>query len=307
VKPCVFIHTNHKQWTGALVAEYALKRNSAHADRFDTKIVSIEDYPTMAAHQGKPYLRQGLMWDWENDDLQSFTLTRFTPPQEMDYQGRSLVIDPDVFAVTDVWPLLNRDMEGKAILCRKRSGTKGKAGCQATSVMLLDNAQLKHWRFDDNFEEMFERKRDYGDWICLRLEAPNSIGSFEEEWNDFNHLGPNTRMLHTTQRKTQPWKTGLPIDFRPQERFRWFPPRDWVSRTRRTVFGDYAFLGRYKPNPDPKQEELFFGLVKECIDHGIISEDLLREEMAKNHVRHDAFELLDRIPPLPTPPAAAAG
>ena len=44
----------------------------------------------------------------------------------MDYQGRALVIDPDVFAAGDVWDLLQRDMQGHAILCRPKSGSKGK-------------------------------------------------------------------------------------------------------------------------------------------------------------------------------------
>jgi hypothetical protein len=295
----VFVHTNHKQWVGALVAEYALKRNSAHPDRFDTRIINIADYPFFKTHQDQNYLRGRLMWNWDNEDLQSFTLTRFMPPELMGYQGRALVIDPDVFAVGDVWDLLSRDMQGKAIMCRRRSGTKGAEGCQATSVMLLDCEKLSHWQVERDFQEMFDGRRDYMDWICLRLENPDSIGSFEEEWNDFNHLGPETKMLHTTKRKTQPWKTGLPIDFRPQERFRWFPPRDWLSRARRQIFGEYAFLGRYKPNPDPNQEAFFFGLVKECMEKGIISEELLRNEMRQNHVRHDAFEVLERTPPLP--------
>ena len=34
---CVFIHTNHKQIVGALVAEYALRRNSKHSDEFDVQ------------------------------------------------------------------------------------------------------------------------------------------------------------------------------------------------------------------------------------------------------------------------------
>jgi hypothetical protein len=64
------------------------------------------------------------------------------------------------------------------------------------------------------------------------------------------------------------------------------------------VFGDYALLGHYVPHPDPNQERLFFGLLRECVDKGIVTEDLLREEMRRNHVRHDAFEVLERIVPL---------
>ena len=42
-----------------------------------------------------------------------------------------------------------------------------------------------------------------------------TIGLFENEWNDFDQLNEKTRMLHTTRRKHQPWKTGLPIDYLP--------------------------------------------------------------------------------------------
>jgi hypothetical protein len=34
------------------------------------------------------------------------------------------------------------------------------------------------------------------------------------------------------------------------------------------------------------------------VDKGVISESFLREEMKRNHVRHDALELLERARPL---------
>ena len=105
-------------------------------------------------------------------------------------------------------------------------------------------------------------------------------------------------MLHNTKRKTQPWKAGLPVDFRPPESFRWFPPRGWIQHARRSLFGEYGLMGHYRPHPDPHQEQFFFGLLKECVEAGIVSEDMIRQQMAQNHVRHDAFEVLDRTPPL---------
>jgi hypothetical protein len=295
---CVFIQTNHKQWLGALVAEYALRRNSPHHDKFDIRIMEYKDYPFMSARDGDLYLRDGDKRPWASNDLQSFTPTRFLPPELMGYQGRSVVIDPDVFAVGDVWELLSRDMQGKALMCRPKSGNKGKRGCLATSVMLLDNAQLTHWKVEEQFNAMFEFKRDYMKWVCLKYEDPETIGLFENEWNDFDHLTDQTKMVHNTKRKTQPWKTGLPVDFRPADTFQLFPPKHWIRRARRALFGDYRFVGAYKKHPDPRQEAFFFGLVRECLEKGVISEDLLRAEMAKNHLRHDALEVVERIPPL---------
>lgn len=103
-------------------------------------------------------------------------------------------------------------------------------------------------------------------------------------------------MLHNTRRMTQPWKTGLPIDWRPAEKFRLFPPLGWLMRARRQLFGEYALLGHYRRHPDVKQEQLFFGLLRECLEQGIVTEEMLRQEMEQNHVRHDAFEVLERTP-----------
>ncbi len=303
---CVFIHTNHKQIVGAKVAAHALRRNSRHDDRFDVRIIHSEEHPWLKEYDGRMYLRDGVKRVWLYDDLQSFTPLRFLPPELMGYEGRAVVIDPDIFAVGDIWELLSRDMGGKAIMCRRRSGPKGRIDkCLASSVMLLDNAKLTHWKAEQGFREMFEFKRDYQPWICLKLEERDTIGLFENEWNDFDRLTPETKMLHNTKRRTQPWKAGLRVDWRPAERFRLFPPAAWLMRARRKLFGEYAFLGSYHRHPDPNQERYFFGLLKECLQQGTVSESLLREEMQRHHVRHDAFEVLDAVVPLaslPRPP-----
>jgi hypothetical protein len=290
----VFIHTNHRQMLGALVGAYSMKRNSKRPDDFEVRIIEHKDYPFFQAREGQEYLRDGHSRVWWNDDLQSFTPLRFMPPELMGYQGRAIVTDPDVFAVRDVMELFDRDMEGNAILCRPRSGVKGRSGALASSVMLLDCAKLGHWKVEEQFNEMFEWKRDYGKWITLKLEPPDSIGLFGHEWNDFDRLTPETRLLHNTKRKTQPWKTGLPVDFVPAESFKYFPPVAWFKRWRRRVFGDYAFLGRYHAHPDPNQEAFFFGLLRECLEKGLVSEELVRSEMERNHVRHDAFEVAEK-------------
>ncbi|MEA3242899.1 MAG: hypothetical protein U9Q19_05590, partial [Pseudomonadota bacterium] len=80
--------------------------------------------------------------------------------------------------------------------------------------------------------------------------------------------------------------------------FQLFPPRHWIRRARRSLFGDYGLLGSYGQHPDPNQENFFFGLVRECLDRGIVSEAQLREAMAENHLRHDALELIERVTPL---------
>src|SRR4051812_25697107 len=139
MRPCVYIHTNHRQLVGALVAAHSFRRQSRHADRFDVAIIHHAQQPFFAEREGQLYLRAGARVPWRNDDLQSFTPLRFMPPELMGYRGRALVVDPDVFALADVWDLLARDMQGRAIVCRVHDGVKRTVrGTYASSVMLLD-------------------------------------------------------------------------------------------------------------------------------------------------------------------------
>ena len=293
MKPTVFIHTNDKQMLGALVSRYSLRKRSAHAEQFDVKFIEVKQYPCMLEREGKLYRRDGEMRPWLNDDLQSFTPLRFAPPGLMGYEGRAVIMDPDIFAIGDIWELLQRDMEGAAIMCRPKSGRKGRKGAWASSVMLLDCAKLQHWQFERDFSEMFEPvKRDYMDWVSLKLEDNNTIGVLETCWNDFDNLTEETKLLHNTKRKTQPWKSGLKIDYRPADTFQLFPPRHWGRRARRALFGDYKFAGTYAQHPDPKQEAFFFGLVREAMEDGEFNESLLRDEISQGHLRPDALELI---------------
>jgi len=294
----IFIQTNERQWLGALVSAYSLKRNSAHADAFDVETMHVRDFPFLAAKEGQPFLRGGVTRVWHMHDLQSFTPLRFLPPKLMGHEGRAVVIDPDIFAVGDVYELLTRDMGGKAVMGRQRSHKPEKAWQIATSVMLMDCARLSHWETEKEFDELFRFERDYKDWIVLKDEPAENVGVFEDQWNDFDHLDENTRLLHNTKRRTQPWKTGLPVDYTPAEKANKYPILGSLNRLRAKVFGEYGLLGKYHAHPDPKQEQFFFGLLREALEKNIISGSIVRDEMAQNHVRHDALELVERATPL---------
>lgn len=285
----VFIQTNEEQYLGALVAAYALRRNSRHADQFEVEILHYKDFPWLHAKEGQKFLRGVEHRVWERDDLQSFTPLRFAPPKLMNYAGRSVVIDPDCFAVGDVWELLSRDMQGKALMCRVRPPLKDLPAYRASSVMLLDNARLTHWDAERTFNELFDFKVDYLKWVKLQYEPDEAVGQFEDEWNDFDHLTPATKILHTTYRRTQPWKTGLPVDFTVRVK-----KKSMLKQLKNLIAPKQPKSDTYLPHPDPNQERLFFGLLAECLEKGLVTEDLVRREMSANHVRHDALELCSR-------------
>jgi len=303
MKPVVFIHTNAKQLLGAKVSEHSLRRNSSRPDSFEVRYINVEEQPALHNRHGQGYLRKGKLITWDNEDLQSFTPTRFLAPQLMNYEGRSLVIDPDVFAVGDVWELLSRDMQGKAVVCRQVSPADGRPPYYATSVMLLDCAKLRHWDWERDIQRMFDRQLDYYDWMNLYTEPAETIGSLEEEWNHFDILNERTKLLHNTGRMTQPWKTGLTIDFVAHDKGPAQPPaapkllgvipRWWAAQPKH----EPKAAGVYQPHPDKRQEEFFFGLVRECLEQGIIDEEFVRREMDQGHVRRDALEVVEALSP----------
>ena len=280
MKPTVFIQANARQMLGAKVSAYSFKQASARADSFDVRVLTIDDYPRLTK-SGQSILRAGHIREWDPDDLQSFTPLRFAPPSLMKFDGRALVTDPDCFAVSDVADLLARDMDGKAILAVPRPGHNKRYDYVATSVMLLDCAKLRHWRIDDDIDGMFKHEFDYIDWIELKREAPGTVGFLEREWNDFDRLEPSTMIVHMTKRRTQPWKTGLPVDYTLRER----GPFDFIRRMRHR---------HYQPHPDRNQEALFYSLLADLVDSGEVTRQELVTEMASDHIRHDSLRLVDR-------------
>lgn len=287
MRTAVFIHTNEKQLLGARVSAFSLKMRSDQPDTFDVRLIKVESYAELMQRHGQSYLRRGGKLNWDVNDLQSFTLTRFLAPQLMEFSGRALVIDPDVFAIGEIAELLRRDMQGKAVVCRRIDPGDGRQPYFATSVMLLDCARLSHWQWSSSIEKLFRHELDYHQWMNLLNEDPGTIGNLEEEWNHFDTLNDRTRLLHNTNRVTQPWKTGLPVDF---------VKHPVARRTWRT-----AFLRRsstnvtpsvYEPHPDPRQESHFFELLAAAVEAGEIELEFVAEQVALGYVRCDAMQML---------------
>lgn len=208
MKPTVFIHTSSHEIVSAKVAMYSHLRASTNLDKFDIKLIQLEDYPHLMKRHAQSCIRFGKEAAWYNDVPQSFLPLRFLVPQLMGYEGTAVLTDPDIFAVADVYELLTRNMEDKAILCR-RFGDKSRG--YNSSVMLLDCSKLRNWKWEEKIDEVFAGKFDIQDWISLRTEPEEIIGNFEEEWNDYDTLTQKTKLLHNTRQITQPWKTGLPF------------------------------------------------------------------------------------------------
>jgi hypothetical protein len=295
MKPTVVVHTNEKQMLGALVSAHSFRRNSAVPDAFDVRIVNTKEFPELQ-EKGHSLLRGGHLRAWDPDDLQSFTPLRFAVPALLGYEGLALVTDPDVFAVGDVSELFRRDLEGKSIWCRPRPGYDKITDPLATSVMLLDCSKLGHWRFAEDLKALWAHEIDYLDWINLKLEDLDTIGLLEPEWNDFDHLTAKTKLLHNTKRRTQPWKTGLPIDFT-------FKERGLLNFALPIV---RKLAPNYTRHPDERQEAFFYAMLADALDSGTVTKDEVARQVELGHVRADSNALIERYRGQLTPIQAAA-
>ena len=298
--PVIFIHTNSVQSITAEVAAYALRARSKRPEAFEVRILRLEETPHLERREGQCYVSGDRRLTWRNRDAQSHGLLRMMVPQVMSFHGRALVLDPDIFAVGDVLDLLNRDMKGRAIVCRPRPRPAGSPPRYNSSVMLLDCGQLTHWKWDETIDEIFRGELDPYVWLTLQREPAGSIGLLEEEWNDLDTLTDRTRLLHNTEKVTQPWKTGLPIDFDLNHVGAEFlvPPRLLArvgARARRLFHLDRP-PEVYRPHPDLRQTQYFFALLREGLDRGVIQEETVREEIRNGHLRPDAFALLETAP-----------
>ncbi len=280
MRPTVFIQANDRQMIGARISAYSYRRNARNPVSFDVRILHIHDFPRLT-RAGQSIRRGGNIRAWDPDDLQSFTPLRFAPPSLMNFEGRAIVTDPDCFGVGDVGELFERDMGGKAVMAVPRPGHNGHADYIATSVMLLDCAKLRHWDFERDLDDLFAHRFDYLEWIELKREDRSIVGFLEPEWNGFDKLDSRTKILHTTRRRTQPWKTGLPVDYTLRE----IGPLDFLRR---------VAIRRYQPHPDRNQEALVYSLLAEMVDRRLVTREELAAEMAANHIRHDSIELIDR-------------
>jgi hypothetical protein len=280
----VYIQTNDKQLLGALVAKFAIESHLSPLSKVEVHIMNVDKMDIFRNFHGIQYLQTNDedMRTYDKDDLQSFTLSRFMPPELMGYSGRAIVIDPDIFALTNIEELLEFDLGGAGIAaCLKKDAWD-------TSVMLLDCNALSHWKISSILDDLRSKKRNYKDIMTLSDEMA-ALTPLPRIWNDLDTYTSETKMIHMTNRLTQPWKTGLPIDFRRNA----MPPMFGIipREPLYALAGKYA--SRYKEHPNAEIQNIFFGLLGDALKHGAVTHEEVRTNIEKGYVRSDILTFVD--------------
>ncbi len=199
----IYIQSNPQQLTAAKVAKYSFKKQGFE----NIEIINLEDNSLLKGKFGNKFKRNGKIISFDPNDLQSFTLLRFFPPQ-ICKNKYCLIIDPDVFAVKNFDKIFDIHIDDKLkIYCTKKNDRI------KSEVMLINAENFNLWNFEKIINDLFSLKIDYSELINLDFIDKNSIGLIDENFNSHDEITDQTILLHTTNRITQPWKTGLDIDY----------------------------------------------------------------------------------------------
>lgn len=170
-----------------------------------SEIIYVEDFKEITKYFGRKYLRKGKEKIFK-DDLQSFTLLRFLIPELAKSEEPILIVDPDIFAIMDPITILENIKNDKKLYCTFLNQKP------RTEVMLL-NPKYKLWSFEEIMRDLFDLKIDYDNLFKLNFLNLDLLERLDNKYNTLDEIKDETVLLHTTNRRTQPWKEGLKIDF----------------------------------------------------------------------------------------------
>ena len=207
------------------------------------------------------------------DDLQSFTLLRFYGPEFIDYKGKILVIDPDVFALKnpkDISNFLNQDNYLACTFIDQKPRSE---------VMMIDATRIK-WKFKEIIEKLFNLEIDYDDLMNLSFDKNLKINELDLCYNSHDQITEDSILLHTTNRITQPWKEGLDIDFE-----RYHSKKNIIKQKIRKFLGlkynKEIIADKYYKHPNEEVIKKFKELFDYALQNKIINNDEV-EDAIKN-------------------------
>lgn len=146
-----------------------------------------------------------------------FGFVRFLVPSLCNFQGKAVYLDADQVVLADIHELADQLREPYAIgIVRKLEGTFAGAPLEPrneTSVMVLDCDRLGAWQpanlFDSvvpNGSPLEDGQLHYRDFMRLAWEDPARIQEIDPRWNHYNFVRDDTKLVHFSHVREQPWK-----------------------------------------------------------------------------------------------------
>jgi hypothetical protein len=146
-----------------------------------------------------------------------FGFVRFQLPAMFNFQGKAIYLDADQIVLADLNGLAAAldDQHPLAVVCQPQGyfGQQPVPQRLETSVMVVNCNQLPHWQPQTLFRPVVANDAPlqpgqihYRDFMWLTWMDPRDIQCLDPAWNHFNILEPNTKLVHFSHVRSQPWK-----------------------------------------------------------------------------------------------------
>lgn len=190
----VVIGTERNQYIAQKVLEYSILKNAS-------KEVEIQFATQQEGRKGGT----------------NFGFVRFHVPELCGYSGKAIYLDADQLVFDDINNLAASLDDNHAVALVNSPegyfGDKPVGQHNQTSVMVLNCDQLKDWNpqtmFDPvvpNRTELREGQIHYRDFMMLSWFDQSRIQPLDARWNHFNIITPETKLVHFSHVRSQPWK-----------------------------------------------------------------------------------------------------
>lgn len=147
----------------------------------------------------------------------NFGFVRFMVPSLCEFKGKAIYLDADMVALADVRELWNALSDDYAIAVVTQPegffGGKDVTQMPQTSVMVLNCEKLTTWdpktmflSVVPNKSKLAEGQIHYRDFMALTWCDPTLLQSLDPRWNHFNVVRPDTKLVHFSHVRSQPWK-----------------------------------------------------------------------------------------------------
>ncbi len=184
----IFVGAHEHELLALKVLEYSIVRHTDLAVAVRTVDNTLAPMP--ADPRFAPYTR--------------FSYGRFAIPKLVGYRGRAIYMDSDMLVFRDIAEVWNTAFDGAKILIEKQTRRSRKRG-RSTAFMMMDCAALR-WEPEEIIAGLGVHY-DYEQLMSIDplLEDGDLRDGLPLGWNSLDRMNDETRLLHFTRVKTQPW------------------------------------------------------------------------------------------------------
>jgi lipopolysaccharide biosynthesis glycosyltransferase len=148
----------------------------------------------------------------------NFGFVRFMVPSMFDYQGKAIYLDADQIVLANIRELWEALDDRFDLACVQRAegvfGDKPVGQHNQTSVMVMNCARLRDWDPATLFDQVVPNRAElrpgeihYRNFMMLGFMEPARVQALDPRWNHFNMIRDDSRLVHFSHVRSQPWKS----------------------------------------------------------------------------------------------------